>query len=259
MSNKTSEIKISETSDNSSERVSLVVVRSTIERFFFQKFIFIIPAVYIFRSFIEYLDSRTFPYTLLDFSKILTELAVIIALICSNLLFTSIPDTLSQLFLGDVILQRKQGIKHNDKSLGTFVRDFDFWLNRSARKFFGFFTALAMFVYYISSEPNFGGLIGPWNSILPYVDRLLYSLPTVFYAYFVGIVIWNLSTANYAFISLLLTGGIVGSILGLVPIFKFHQVMLSQREEMLELLNQISQRIVALKLELSRSSSNAGR
>ena len=61
----------------------------------------------------------------------------------------------------------------------------------------------------------------------------------------------------FGFSPLILFAGIIGSILGLAPLFKFHQVMLEHKIEMTEVLNQVSVKIIALKkavVEMPRSA-----
>ena len=85
------------------EKQGLVVVRNRAERFFFRAFVFIIPGIYILRAVLQYIDLRRFPYALLDFVKIPTEIALIIALAFSNLLFSTLAHTIYLLFSSKVI------------------------------------------------------------------------------------------------------------------------------------------------------------
>jgi hypothetical protein len=177
-------------SDNSIPE--LVVVRSSIERFFFRMFIVIIPAIYILYAALEYIDLRVFPHALLDFVKIPTEIALMIALVFSNLLFAAIPDTISQLFSSKAISQKTSDADHKSMSVNSFVRSFDFWLNHDLRRLTGLLSALFAFTYYTFRIGGLSEMLPQAGFTLSYVDRLLYILPTVAYAYFVGIVVWKL-------------------------------------------------------------------
>ena len=63
----------------------------------------------------------------------------------------------------------------------------------------------------------------------------------------------------YVFSPLILLAGIAGSVLGLLPILRFHQVMLMHKTEMTEVLNRVSSRIVALKMDLAGMSQRVER
>ena len=63
-------------SSNSGEE-QIVIVRSSLEKFFFSRFMLIIPSVYLFRALLQYFNLKEFPPALLDFVKIPSEIALI--------------------------------------------------------------------------------------------------------------------------------------------------------------------------------------
>ncbi|MAT96444.1 MAG: hypothetical protein CL608_04810 [Anaerolineaceae bacterium] len=188
---------ISETDNKDNTDYELIVVRNSTERFFFRTFFIIIPLIYLFRALVEFINLGEFPYTLLDYVKIPTELALIIALFFATRLFSALPNTLLQLFLDNAVLKQKDGITEPD-----FLKDLDLWLNRSLRKSIGLLSALTILGYYMTKIGGVGNLFRYASFSLSYLDLLLYIFPSVFYAYFAGIIAWKLVVTSWMFFNI---------------------------------------------------------
>jgi hypothetical protein len=302
------------------EKQELVVVRNPIESVFFRTYLFIIPGIYLFRAIIQLIYLQT-PYALSDHIKIITELALIIALVFANLLFSAIPGFVSQLFGGKNLLPIASENDQGNTPYKSFVSRFDFWLNHQLRILFGAFAAITVLVYYIFRIGGLGTFLANVSFSAAFLDLFLYIFPSVGYGYFVGIVVWKLVITSHFVVSipdsfnvnvefghpdgaggllpigmlslqmvyvtvvptllsafillgpilavifdlpvpianpilvfgfspLILIAGILGSVIGLLPALKFHRVMVGQKTEMIESLNQVSQRIIELKKSL---------
>lgn len=294
----------------------LVIVRNPTEVFFFKNYYFIIPVVYSIYALLEFINLRVFPEALLDYVKIPTELALILALFFSNLFFREIPNRLNWLLSNKSIIRSKE-----DASKISFLKRFDRLLNHKRRIWLGLLTLIFALVYYVWKIGGISRLISEAAFSLEYIDLLLYIFPTVFYAYFVGIVVWKLLVTSFilysipnffnvkvqfehpdnagglmpigllslsmiyvtvipairsalvlvsrfiavrfdipyinpndvllfVFSPLILLAGIAGSIVALIPIFKFHSIMESQKERLVDSVNKLSDEIVELKQKL---------
>lgn len=294
----------------------VVVVKSQLESRFFQLYLVIIPSIYLLRAFVEYMDTGGTPYTLLDHSRLLTELAMILALAFSKSLFSELPHTLKKLFSSPAFSQNNG----ESCSEAAFTKHLTMRLNHPYRHVVGFGTIMVMIVYYASTY-NLATLSN--RSLWGLLDQSLTAPPIVVYTYFLGIVLWKfliishalqkipdkftfktqfghpdnaggllpigliclkliyipvvptilsalllvfgytsliqLGKIQYILMFWLLTCSLIGSIIGLLPIFKFHQVMLMQRDDEVSMLTQISDRIVKLKQEFVRTSSSLER
>jgi hypothetical protein len=177
-----------------------IVTRSAVERFFLRTFFVLIPAVYLGRAVLQYLDVQTMPPALLDFIKIASELAIMIALALSALHFGFLPHALHELFRSHALSARVAS--DVDVTEEAFLRQLDAQLNHRYRVLVGIFAALLVFGYYALRIGGFGQLYARGAMSLAYVDLLLYILPAVAYAYFLGIVIWKLSVVGSAFRSM---------------------------------------------------------
>lgn len=304
----------------------MMIIQNTVERFFFRACIVIIPSVYVFRVMMEYIDTGH-AHAVFDWVKIPTEIALIIALLFSKRLFTAFPHEFSQLFTYHILVSHSGQANHDDYSQASYTKQFEQWLNHWYRIGVGGLASLTVFTYYIARIGGITVLLEEASWSLDYLDLLLYIFPSVFYAYFVGIVVWKLLvislflqrltkhfyvnmqfghpdgaggllpigllslqimyvtavptilsawiliapvlatfTSSYmpvanrvllfGFAPIILAAGICGSLLGLFPILRFHQVMLEHQEEMMKALNQVSEKIVQLKKNFVDSAEN---
>jgi len=192
MVNQIAEFTASQTGDASDEDQQLEAVRSSVERFFFQKCSYFIPAVYVLYVVFEYIDQPVFPDALLDLVKITTQIVFVIAFILANRFFEAIPYTISQLFSSSAITQKTSDTKLKKFSYQSFVNDLDSWLNRGHRRIMGVLGALFALTYYMIRTGGPSELVEQAAFSLAFVDLILYILPTVIYAYFAGIVVWKL-------------------------------------------------------------------
>lgn len=188
---------------NSNEQ-QLVVVRSYIETFFFSNFILIILGVYFIRSSLQFIYYEEFPYALLDFVKIFSEIALIIAFVFTKILFFEIKYRIFQLLSSEVISHNIKGEIDNHTINNQFINRFDFWLNHHLRKLVAVFSALIAFMYYlikiihdVNSSGGISELLKREDIIITCVDLMLYSLPSVVYAYFAGVIAWKLFATSY--------------------------------------------------------------
>ncbi|MBD3196536.1 MAG: hypothetical protein GF317_15860 [Candidatus Lokiarchaeota archaeon] len=170
---------------------NLVIVRNKFEQFFFKYYIIIIPTVYLLRIILQYVFFYR-PYSLFDFTKIITEVALIIALIFSNKLFSSTPVLISQLFLENIVSPINYENKDEIHSHKHYLSRLDYWLNNKFRILPGMIASTIVFSYYIIRTGGFEKFISNINISMHFIDRGLYFLPSVFYSYFVGLVVWKL-------------------------------------------------------------------
>lgn len=294
----------------------VVVVKSQLERRFFQLYLVIIPSIYLLRAFVEYMDTGRIPYTLLDRSRLLTELAMILALTFSKSLFSELPHILKKLFTSPAFYQDNG----ENSSEAAFSKRLTMRLNHPCRHLVGFGAIITTSVYYASTyNPDVLRNRSLWGLL----DQGLTAPPIVVYIYFFGIVFWKfliishalqkipdqftfktqfghpdnaggllpigliclkliyipvvptilsalllvfgyteliqLGEIQYIFIFWFLTISLISSIIGLLPIFKFHQVMLMQRDDEVFMLAQLSDHIVKLKQEFVQVSSTLER
>lgn len=301
----------------------LVVIRSKLEKIFFQNFYYIIPVVYLFRGFLQFIDTWSFPSAFQDFVKIPAEIALILALIFANSLFAAIPKRFHQLFTSNVLLSSKSINTQKE----SFIKNYDYWLNHKSRKIIGFSTAILIFLYYILRIGGPQILLFRAGFSLEFIDYLLYIFPSVFYSYFVGIIVWKLFVSSYFIATIpiffrinvqfvhpdgaggllpvgklclnmiyvtviptilsalllitpligqsidlinvipnrvLLFGlapmilffGISGSVVALIPAIKFHKIMLEQKPDFVNYLNDVSKEIVLIKKKLISDSQS---
>jgi hypothetical protein len=176
----------------------LTPVRSSLERFFFAWFFVLIPAVYALRLAVEYADSRALPYALQDRVKIASELALLVIFTLANTLLATVRPVISSLFSNGVVSKHKAGESELAETQATCEQSIDRLLNHGARMVGASIVAFATFCYYVA---RMGGLVAlvPTGSVLTVLDVLLYFLPTLCYAYFVGIVAWKLCVTSWFF------------------------------------------------------------
>lgn len=93
------------------------------------------------------------------------------------------------------------------------------------------------------------GLLGLKLIYVPVIPTVI-SACELLLAY-IGLI--QLTKSNYVFLLALLVYGLVGSFIGLLPIFKFHRVMQSQQSTGITMLNQLANRILKLKEEIFKS------
>lgn len=125
----------------------VVVVKSQLERRFFQLYLVIIPSIYLLRAFVEYMDTGGIPYTLLDRSRLLTELAMVLALNFSTSLFSELPYTLKNLFSSPVFSQDNS----DNSSEVAFSKRLTMKLNHPYRHLVGFDAIITTSFYYAST------------------------------------------------------------------------------------------------------------
>jgi hypothetical protein len=149
----------------------IVAVRNPFERFFLSNFLIIIPCVYIFRCLSQFIVNDGIPDSLLDFPKILSEVAVIIALIFSNILLSQVRLRLSQLYLTGIVIPKPvQSDIYRTDHWNTFLEYFDSRLNSQYRIIIGFIVALIVFYYYVLRVGGFSQLILPDFMAYDYFD-----------------------------------------------------------------------------------------
>ncbi|HEY9880991.1 MAG TPA: hypothetical protein V6D29_21205 [Leptolyngbyaceae cyanobacterium] len=173
----------------------VTVVKNSLERCFLQTFIVIIPAVYAARALVEYADDGKFPYTLLDFSRILIELSLVLGLVFFKLLFDALPYTLNQLFFSSNVMPKAE----EAISEAAFIKRFTNALNHPCRQIFGLIVTVTLVVYFSWVSDFF---IFSSRSFWQLLDRLLTVAPVLVYAYFVGVFIWKFCVISYILKSL---------------------------------------------------------
>ncbi len=181
-----------------SQRDDLTPVRSSVERFFFAWFFVLIPALYTLRLGVQYADSRAFPYALHDRVKIVSELALLVILILANILLASLSPTIASLFSNGVVSRHAAGEGELAETQATCERSIDRLLNHGARIVIASLVAFATFCYYVVRMGGLSALV-PTGSALRVLDVLLYFVPTVCYAYFVGVIAWKLCVISWFF------------------------------------------------------------
>ena len=183
---------------SASVHTELIPVRNSVERFFFAWFFVLIPALYTLRLMVEYAEFSELPYALLDRVKIAAELALLIVLTFANTLFATIGPTIVSLFSNGVISGHAEGDDALSEARVTCERTLDRLLNHHARVLVATLVAIATLYYYIARMGGLAMLV-PTGSLLNLLDVVLYFVPTVCYAYFVGIVVWKLSVTSLFF------------------------------------------------------------
>jgi hypothetical protein len=175
-----------------------IPVRSSIERFFLRWFFAIIPAVYILRLGVQYAESGALPYALLDRVKIASELALLIVLALANTFLATIGPTIMSLFANGAVVSRTREPGDLQAIQAACERTIDRLLNHRARIPVAATVALATLVYYLT---RMGGLsiFVSGGSLLNMLDVGLYFVPTVCYAYFVGVIFWKLFVTSLFF------------------------------------------------------------
>jgi hypothetical protein len=306
-------------------REELLPVRNSAERFFFAWFFVLIPAVYIFRLTLEYVESGTLPYALRDLPKIAGESALLIFFTLANTFLATISPTISSLFSNGVVLRQTKGDGELLETQATCKQTLERLLNHNARILVAAIVALVTLYYYVT---RMGGLsvFASTGSLLSFLDVMLYFLPTVFYTYFVGIVVWKLfvtslffqsfperyalvprflhpdgacgllplgqlclrmmyvaviptvlsglfllssftpggiaeyvtpnTTLLFGFAPLILGVGIIGLIIGFLPLFRFHLAIIKHGHEWDEQLKALVERIIAEKAKILRPPEN---
>lgn len=293
-------------------RPDIIVVKNNFEARFLQLYWLIIPGVFFARALVEYVDSNTLPFALIDSARILFELGLLLSILCCNLLFAELPHKLHQIFSSSAFL----GAKQADFSELLFYQKLTTQLNHPLRLLAGAFTVLMMSIYY-GTTLNLQAAIS--QGIWGFIFQILTAPTMIFYSYFVGILAWKylvisnaiyrlprdfkfqvqlghpdkaggllpigflglkliyvaviptgvsaielllgyvgwleLSSSNYVFFVVMLVYGLIGSLVGFLPIFKFHRVMLSQRDVGMVMLNQLASRILKLKAGLLAASA----
>lgn len=297
----------------------LIPVRNSVERFFFAWFFVLIPTVYTLRLTLEYAESGTLPYALLDLAKIASELALIIVLTLANTFLATVSPTIASLFSNGVVSRHTGGDGELLETQATCKQTIDRLLNHDVRIVVAAIVAFATLYYYVT---RMEGLI-PTGSILNVLDVVLYFVPTVFYTYFVGIVVWKLfvtslffqsfperyalvprflhpdgacgllplgelclrmmyvaviptvlsglfllshfvapqgiagyvtpnRTLLFGFMPLILGVGIMGLVIGFLPLFRFHLAVIKYRHEWTEQLKPLAERIIVEKAKILR-------
>jgi len=292
---------------------TIIIIKNKLEDRFFSLYWLIIPCIYFTRALVQYIDSEQMPFALVDSSRIVVELGLLLSILFCHLLFTELPHKLNQLFSSVAF----QGSKTDTYSQATFYQQLTTRLNHPYRCIAGTLIVGLMVIYY-GTTYNLEILMG--RGFWGFLDQVLTVPPILIYNYFVGILAWKylvishaiynlpkhfnfkvqlgypdkaggflsigllcmrlvyipviptlisaielvlghvglmeLTKSNYVFLMVLLVYGLVGSLIGLAPIFKFHQVMLSQREVGTVMLNQLANHIMHLKGELFKVSVN---
>jgi len=300
-------------------RGELSPVRNRVERLFLTWFFVIIPVIYVLRLAVQYAAYGELPYALGDTVKIASEVALLILFTFANSFLVTVAQALKALFSNGVVAHSTEDDREISILQAASERALDRQLNHGARVVFAGALALVSFYYY---ETRLGGwsALAPGLSVLRAFDLLLYSLPTVGYTYFVGIVFWKLFasslffqsfperyrviprvlhpdgacgclpigdlcvsmmqvavaptvlsallliaylvprgflgyfTANRTlltgFIPLILGAGVVGLMMGFLPLFKFHLSIMSHRQQWSEQLHGLAERIVAERVKV---------
>ena len=174
----------------------LVPVRHAVERAFLAWFFVLMPALYVLRLGVQYAQTGDLPYALLDRVKIASELAVLIVLALANECLAAIGPTIASLFSNGVVSGSADAEPAEIQA--TCERTLDRLLNHPARILPAAGIALGTLYYYVE---RLDGVTIPAASqpFLNVLDVLLYFVPTVCYAYFVGIVVWKLFATSLFF------------------------------------------------------------
>jgi DNA-binding CsgD family transcriptional regulator len=101
-------------------REPLIVNRNAADRLFLRTFFIVIPAVYVIRAVLQYLQVRTIPLALIDIPRIASECAMLLALALSVLLFAFFPHGLRELFRSGVL--RIRTATHRDWTEEMFMQ-----------------------------------------------------------------------------------------------------------------------------------------
>jgi len=165
----------------------LTVVQHKGEQFFLRFAIFIIPSVYLFHAVVQYFYTFQFPLALQNYGRILTEIALLVALYFANDLFLQLPNLINQLFLGNVLSS------HQDDYFDRFIHRFNYQLNHRFGRAIAWLMPIALLLLYIKSLNNpLQTLVTSAGFSLIYIDQILYGLPALVYAYFAGLVAWRM-------------------------------------------------------------------
>ena len=180
---------------------SLVMVRSSVESAFYNNFYIIIPTVFLFRCLLQFIDSYSVPSAFFDFVKIPSEIALMLAIGCSSILFRDTRYYFIQILTSDIISDPLVNCEGEGPSKKQFVSQLDKWINHTIRVWIGFFSALVVFLYYIlriGGVDQFIRFINHEGFSLVFVDLILYILPSVGYSYFAGIIVWKVLVISLA-------------------------------------------------------------
>ena len=304
----------------------LVPVRNRVERFFLDWFLLLVPGVYALRMTVQYAESGRLPYALLDTVKMAAELAILIALTLANQWLATIGPTISSLFSNGVAAARTEEASELDTIQGQCAQTLERQLNHSVRIVIALIMAFATLYYYVR---RMGGLavFDRSSSALQILDVILYFLPTVCYAYFVGTVTWRLfvtswfflrfpdryaltprflhpdgacgllplgdlclrmmyvaviptvisalfllahfapdgiagylaanTTLLYGFTPLILSVGIIGLVIGFLPLFRFHLTLIRHQDEWTAQLAVLADRIITEKARIMTPSEDS--
>ena len=172
---------------------NFVPIRNKIEDLFFRHYFWVIPAVYLFRSLIIWLDdSRALPYNLSDQPKILTEILLIAAFYLSIRFFTDFGPKLHEL-LSSPAITAKGGI-----DIKLVIDHIDQRLNSRFRIILGAIVSAAVLTYYVyrlNGQQSWADI--PFFSFR-FLDHLLYFIPASVYGYFVGVILWRLGVVLHS-------------------------------------------------------------
>lgn len=166
----------------------LLKIYDKIENFFFGWCAIIVVFVYFLRSGISYLVVGVVPNYFIYPVRISTEIALIVAIIISNSLFSKVNFLLQTLFVEKAIIPKKGTPSVLEKS---FLTNLNTWLNHPLRILVGLVSALVVFVYYIVRYSEEGRPLFESNIIWAIINDILFLAP-VLYAYFVGVVVWRI-------------------------------------------------------------------
>ncbi|NEQ32467.1 MAG: hypothetical protein F6K04_15935 [Leptolyngbya sp. SIO4C5] len=168
----------------------IIVVKNQFDACFFKLYWLIIPGVFFSRALVQYIDSRTLPFALVDSARILTELGFLLSILCCNLLFAELPHKLHQIFSSTAFL----GARQTDVSTPIFYQRLTTQLNHPLRLLSGASAVLLMSIYY-GTTLNFQALIS--EGIWKFIFQML-TVPTIIiYSYFVGILAWKYLVISY--------------------------------------------------------------
>jgi hypothetical protein len=133
-----------------------------------------------------------------DLAKIASELALMILLTLANTFLATISPTIASLFSNGVVLRQTGKDGELLETLVTCEQTLDRLLNHDARILVAAITAFVTLYYYVTRMGGMSGLV-PTGSLLNALDIMLYFVPTIFYTYFVGIVVWKLVVTSLFF------------------------------------------------------------
>jgi hypothetical protein len=303
----------------------LIPVRSPIEQLFLSWFFVLFAAAYALRLAVQYVDSSELPGALLDTVKIASELAILIFFTLANQFLASIGSTIASLFTNGVVSAQTEDSSQLARIQVQSERALDRLLNHPARRLPAAIMAMGSLYYYVQRMDELNVL--DWvRSVLRLFDIILYFVPTVCYAYFIGTVLWKLFATSwffqrfpwqygltprflhpdgaggllplgdlclrmmyvaviptvlsavfllayfvpsgalgyllankmllFGFTPLILGVGVIGLVIGFLPLFKFHLTILTFRKEWTNQLKGLADRIVVEKARILRSSDD---